>query len=102
MSCLPSVTISVAFRETRVPSKVFSKASCSRKFLEITEMMVALSLRMSRTVVTTASGPFTNTSTASWGRYVKANMEVTTPTERATVGASLESRGFHKDLCVAK
>lgn len=96
-SCLPSLTMLVASLETRVPSKVSSRASWRRKFRDRTEMIVELSLRMRITVVKTASGPFTKTSTASCGTYVKANMEATTPTERPIVGRSRESNGFHSD-----
>ncbi len=66
-SCLPSLTMPVAFWETRVPSNVSSKASCNKKLREIKFTMAELSFRISRTVVNTASGPFTKTRIASWG-----------------------------------
>lgn len=64
---LPSLTRLVVSLETRVPSKVSSRASWRRKFRDRTEMMVELSLRMRRTVVKTARGPFTKTRIASCG-----------------------------------
>lgn len=66
-SCRPSLTMLVASLETRVPSKVSSRASWRRKFLDKTLMIVELSLRMRRTVVKTASGPLTKTRIASCG-----------------------------------
>lgn len=67
LSCRPSLTRLVAFFDTSVPSKVSSSASWTMKFLDKIEIMVELSLRIRSTVVNTASGPLTKTSTASCG-----------------------------------
>lgn len=64
--------------------------------------MVVLSLRTSRLVVITASGPLTKTRTASWGRYVNANMPPMTPVERKIKGPSLERNGAHSERWVRR
>lgn len=61
-------------------------------------MIVELSLRVRRIVVKAARGPFTKARIAICGRYVKMNMNATTPIESVMVGTSLERRGFHSDL----
>lgn len=68
LSCLPSLTTPEALRDSRVPSKVSSRASCRRKLRDTRLTMVELSLRINRTVVKTARGPLTNIKTASCGR----------------------------------
>jgi hypothetical protein len=60
-------------------------------------MMVELSLKVRRIVVIVANGPLKNTRTASCGRYVKININESTPTDRVAVGASFESKGFHNE-----
>lgn len=93
----PSPTTAVAFLERRVPSKVSRSASWSNHPRATVLMIAELSLRIRSTVVKTASGPLTKTSTASCGRYVNANMLPMTPTESVMYGPSLERNGFHSD-----
>lgn len=92
----PSLTIPVALRDTKVPSKVSRSASCRKKLRETTLTMVELSLRMRRTVVTTARGPLTKTRTASCGRYVKKNMPPITAADKLSVGTMRDANGFHR------
>lgn len=96
LSCLPSETMAVWFRESRTPSNVSRCASCSRKVRDMILIKVELSLKVKRMVVRAANGPLKNTRTASCGRYVNMNINETTPIERVVVGASFESIGFHK------
>jgi len=84
------------------PSKVSTKASCSKNVRERRLIRVDDSLRVRRIVVKAAKGPLTNTSTASCGRYATKNMATTTTTESESVGASLERRGFHNDRWLKK
>jgi hypothetical protein len=92
----PSARTAVCLLATRTPSNVSSKASCIRNVLERRVIKVELSLSVRRMVVKAARGPLTKTSTASCGRYAKINMKAITPTDKVIVGASFESKGFHK------
>jgi len=98
----PSLSTPVAFLETRVPSKVSNKASCTRKLRERRFTMVELSLRIKRAVVKGAKGPFTKTRIASWGKYVKKNMKPSVPAVSVSVGTIREVKGFHNALWVKK
>jgi hypothetical protein len=92
----------VASLDRRVPSNVSNRASCKRKLRWIRLIMVELSLRMRRTVVKIARGPFMKTMIASWGKYVKKNMEPKTPAVSPRVGRMREVNGFHSERCVRK
>lgn len=67
-NCLPSLTITVEFLATSVPSKVSRRASCKRKLREMMLMIVELSLSIRKAVVKTAKGPLIRTRIANCGR----------------------------------
>jgi hypothetical protein len=55
--------MAISFLDTKTPSNVSTKASAIRKFFERRVMRAELSLRINRTVVNAASGPFTKNNT---------------------------------------
>lgn len=77
-SSLPACNVAVAFLATRVPSKVSRRASWTSQFLDTIFVIVELSFRTKRMVLTTAKGPSTKTRAASCGKYVKVNMAAVT------------------------
>jgi hypothetical protein len=102
LTCLPSDTRSVHSRETRVPSKVSTRASWMRNVLEMRLMMVELSLRVSKAAEIAARGPLVKAMIAAWGKYAKTNMKVVTPTLSVNVETSLDVSGRHRLLWAEK
>lgn len=94
--CLPSDTKFVQSFESRVPSKVSTRASSRKKVRDNRLTSVELSLRVSNAADTAATGPEVNAITAICGRYANANMKVVTPIDVVKRPASFEVRGRHR------
>lgn len=102
LTCLPSDTTDSISRAIRVPSKVLISASSIRNVFATTLNKVELSLRTSGIAAIGAMGPSTKASIATCGRYVKKNIDETTPTPTLSVGPRRDIMGCHSARWVAK